>query len=153
MSIEISADDLNRIIARWSSYDIPMGAPKKINELGMKAVNNIFDMILLLGDNTDYTLGKELGSIVIRPFLLCYFIGYELASRKMSRADGTLYLIAATDPIDNFALNILGILVAKGIISQEKGMDMASGFAWLLGEASNDICIFGIENFRKIGYR
>ena len=104
-----------------------------------------------LDKDTAFALGGKMGEVVLRPLLLCYFIGYELASGKMARADGSLYLAAATDPIDDFVLKLLWILVGKEIVSKEKGREMALEIAYLTGEAANNTCVLGIEDFKKIG--
>jgi hypothetical protein len=110
-------------------------------------------MIFLLDDfdkKTTSALGEQVGAVVSEPFLLCYFIGYELASGKLNHADGSLYLTAATESIDAFVLKLLEILVGNGITSPEKSRDMAIEIAKLTGEAANNICVLGIENFEKV---
>ncbi len=65
-------------------------------------------------EETAHALGVQTGPIIVQPFLLCYYIGYELASGKMDRSDAGLYLCAATEPINKFVMEILEILLANG---------------------------------------
>lgn len=153
MTKEITRDDLNEIWFRWDSFEKPLGIEDKAWKFTEKLNEKISDMVFLLGDfdkKAASALGEQVGAVVTQPFLLCYYIGYELASGKMNRADSSLYLTAATEPIDTFVLKLLEILVGKGITSPEKGRDMAVEIAKLTGEASNNICVLGIENFGKV---
>ena len=165
MSTNISADDLNQILARWDRYNIPKVVKEKTTELMMKVVDKIGEMIFLghFDINTTHSLLNTIGEKVTRPFILCYYIGYDLASGKISRLDGTAYLMAATDPIEGFIFKITEFIALNGATSEEKWKEMAGerskleklsvDTAKLIGEVSNDICILGIENFKKIGYR
>ena len=156
MTREITDDDLNQILAHWDKYDKPKGVEDKAWKLMGDLYNKISEMLLLLAHpdkNNASAFGEQLGAIVTRPALLCYFIGYELASGRISSHDGTGYLMAATKSIDSFVLELLAVLTGKGIISQGKGLVMVMEISKLTGEAANNICCLGIENFGKIRYR
>lgn len=112
-------------------------------------------MVFMLGridKNTGSKLGEQIGTIVFRSLLLCYYIGYELASGKMARSDGTAYLVVATEPIDELILNLLGLLVGNDMISKEEGSKRVIEIADLTGKAANDVCILGIKYFSKIKF-
>jgi len=154
MPNEIITSDLNQIWIKWDRYDNPSDVMDKAWKHAEKLNNKISEMFSMLGkfDNTTANaLGEKLGEIVARSMLLCYFIGYELASGQMIQASASLYLTKATEPIDDFIGNILEILVRKEIVSQEIGREMALELAKLTGGAANNICVLGIANFKKIG--
>ncbi len=159
MPAQLSADDLNRILARWESYEMPRGVEDKALKLALKVGQKIMDLILFLlapevpNEEASRALGKAIGALTLRPFKLCYYIGYELASGNMSREDGTPYLVAATEPIDSFVLEYIATKPEKTLANQESISAITREIARLTGEVSNDLCVLGIENFRKIGYR
>ena len=154
MSTEITVNELNQIWDKWDNYYKPAGVENKAWKHTEKLNGKIADMVFMLDKfdkETASKLGEQVGQVVSRPFLLCYYIGYDLASGQMARANGSNYLAAATAPIDDFVVNILGILVGKGIVSQEKGREMVLEIAKLTGEAANNVCMLGIENFKPVG--
>jgi hypothetical protein len=152
----ISGEDLKRIWATWQPYGVQHEAQEKTTILILVVVGKIIQMISLIR-HSDVNLSLELlnqcKDTVTNSFLMCYYIGYELASGKMSRADGTPYLLVATKPIEDLVLLIYGILVAKEIIPNNESHKMSIDLAKLIGDTSNDICVLGIDYFRKIGYR
>lgn len=156
MSANITAQDLDLIFARWNQYDIPIAAKNKVMEHSLKVVDKIFDLITFMGTfdpGTSYTLGEETSKVVSPSLIACYYIGYELASGRMSRTDGSDYLSAATQPIGNFVLKIVSQLIVRDTSHQEDVRAIALEIAKATGEVSSDICILGIENFRSIGHQ
>lgn len=152
MTKEITQMDLYQIWTRWDDLEKPVGVEDKAWKLTEKLNEKIYN-ILSLGNfdkKTAYELGKQAGAVITKPLLLCYYIGYELASGKMRHLDSSLYLSAATNPIDNFILELLEILIGNGLVTPEEGKDMAIEIAKLTGEASNNICILGIENYATV---
>ena len=150
MKKEITNNDLHQIWFRWDGLDKPPRIEDKAWEFTRKLNELVFDMLSMLGNfdkETAYKLGQELGVVFTKPFLLCYYIGYELASGGIDRAEVAPYLVAATEPVDNFVLKLVETLAVKGIVSLEKGRDMAVEIAILTGEAANNICILGINYF------
>lgn len=154
MSTEISQSELDRIWNRWDYHYKPASAESKAWKYTKKLNSKIAEMVFLLDDfdkGTASRLGEQIGQVVAKPFLLCYYIGYDLASGQMARVNGSNYLSAATAPIDDFVVEILEILVGRGIVSQHKGREMALEIAKLTGEAANNICTLGINNFKPVG--
>lgn len=153
MPSKITQDELNEIWLRWDQYEMPRGVENKSWRLLKKLNKKISEMVFLTGKFNKQTasmMGEQVGSIVSNSFLLCYYIGYELASGRMPRSDGTPYLAAATDPINEFVLGLLGTLVGNGALSKEEGKRRVLEIANLTGKASNDVCVLGINNFSKI---
>lgn len=153
MTKKITHKELDKIWARWEKFEKPSGVENKAWELTEKLSEKISNMIFLLDEfdkKTALALGEQVGTVVARPLLLCYYIGYELTSKKIKPADGSIYLTTATESIDDFVLKLLEILVGKGITSPQKGRDMVIEIAKLTGEVANSICVLGIENFKKL---
>lgn len=152
MAKEITDIELNQILARWGNYDKPLSSKNKVWKYVEKVNIKIASMIFMLGEfdkDTAFALGEKVGEVVLKPMLLCYYIGYELASEKMAQEDSSLYLATATKSIDSFVLKLLWVLVGKKIVSKEKGREMAIEIACLTGEAANNTCMLGIEDFKK----
>lgn len=152
MTKEITQKDLDGIWARWEKFEKPSGIEDKAWKLTEKLNEKLFDMVSLLGDIDDETasaFGQQIGIVVGQPFLLCFYIGHEFASGKMNSSDVGLHLATATNPIDNFVLQLLKVLVSKGFTSPEKGREMAIEIAELTGEAANKVCDLGIQNFKR----
>ncbi len=155
MTQEITENELNQILLRWQRYGNPSDIKNKAWKISEKLIKKISHMTMLIANfdkETAHTLGVQMGAIIVPPFLLCYYIGYELASGKMTRSDATLYLCAATESINTFVMEILAILVGNGITSFVTGQEMALEIAQLAGEVSSDICVLGIEDFKVVRF-
>jgi hypothetical protein len=153
MNKEITIEDLKQIWLRWDRYNKPWGVENKSWNLTKKLSQKISDLLFLVSRTDKKTaskLGERVGTIVSQSFLLCYYIGYELASGGIARDDGTAYLKVATDPIDDFVLRLIGMLVGSGIIGKEEGRKRAIEIAELTGKAANDVCVLGINSFSSI---
>ncbi len=153
MANDISDDDLGRIWNRWHPYSIPSQIEEKAWNLTKKRNAKISDMVFRMGEFGNHAaaaMGKKVAETVGRPDVLCYYIGYELASGRMPRDEGTPYLLAATKPIDNMVMTILEALVRFGRVTQQEGSSITLEIAKLTGEAANNLCILGINNFKKL---
>jgi len=153
MSKKISSDELEQIWGRWRPYGIHPDSQKEITELVLKVNRKIVEMIQLYL-HSDYAYATKLRGLVndysTIAFLQCYYIGYELASGKMNRADGTAYLMAATAPLGDFASHIQATLVLDKLLSHEAGQSIGFEISTLIADTANEICILGINNYAKI---
>lgn len=155
MSNQISPEDLDTIFRRWNDCDIPDSVEEKATDLSIKVGGAIYDLMLFLlapnipDEQASNAIGRAIAALTLRPFKLCYFIGYELASGNIPRECGTPYLMAATEPIDAFVMQYLATKPEKILANQEKVSALSRQIARVTGEVSNDLCILGIENYRR----
>jgi hypothetical protein len=153
MPNKISADDLSQIFEKWIILGLPPEAKERFKEYVLKATEKIGDMVFLMGQfdtETAFELGNKTSQIVGHPFILCYFIGYEYASGNIARNHLDSYLIAATEPVETFVLEIFKYLLDQGLTSPDDGKKMSLETAKVIGSVATEICVLGVENFKKL---
>jgi len=156
MPSDISPDVLYTMYTKWLAYDLPSGVQEKIEALSSQVMESIGDVIFAIyqfDEKTGYEFGEKTAEVVMPALMLCYFIGYELASGKMQRKDGTDYLIAATEPIQSFILGNVSALAKQGIPIQDNHKKELMVTAKLVGDMANELCVLGIDNFTHVNYR
>jgi hypothetical protein len=152
MHNQISPDALGQIFERWKPIGLPSEAMKRFKEYTLKATEKIGDMVLLMGEfdnHKAFELGEKVSQIVAHPFLLCYFIGYEYASGNIARNHLNSYILAATEPIGAFVMEIFEYLLDQGLTTPDNGKKMALETVKVISDITTEICILGVENFKK----
>ena len=67
----------------------------------------------------------------------------------MAKSNASSYILAATELVETFVLEIFRYLLTQGLTTPEDGKKMAMETANLIGEVANEICILGVENFKN----
>lgn len=156
MPSDVSADVLYDIYTKWLAYDLPTGVNEQVIALSSQVIEKIGDVIFAIyqfDEKAGYELGEKTAEVVTPALMLCYFVGYELASGKMQREDGTDYLIAATKPIQSFILGNVSALAKRGIPVEDNNKKVLMDTAKMVGDIANELCVLGIKNFRSIKYK
>ena len=156
MPTNITPDVLYDMYTKWLAYELPSGVNEKIKALSNQVVESIGEVIFAIyqwDEKTGSEFAKKTVEAVLPPLILCYFIGYELASGKMQRKDENDYLIAATEPIQSFILGNVNALAKQGIPVQDNNKKELMNTAKLVGDIANELCVLGIDNFRHVNYK
>jgi len=150
---EVSEGELDLVWDRWAKYETPGGVTKKILKIADPLNRKILDLVSMLSKVDQEAASDDHGQfeeMAYGLYLLCYYIGYDLAAGKIDRSAVSEYLEAATSSIDRFVLKIFALLIPHGVFGQEKITETAKEIASLTGKVSNNLCILGTKNYQKI---
>jgi hypothetical protein len=139
---------------KWKNKKLPWGVMGKSAKIGNALINSIHDMWWDAGIRLDksgwISMGEQIAAIIEPCMKKCYYLGYEMAAGNVQRGDGNDYLLSAVEPIENFAIEITGILVLQGHLNKDAGVNFAKIIVSQAILAGNDHIILGIDNYHKV---
>jgi hypothetical protein len=138
------------IIQKWSSSPRPKEAERDSKEFIKPLWDKITDLVFMNG-NVDTTLarslGEQMGDILGKTSLLCYYIGYECASTQIGQEVVNGYVLAALDPIGEFVKKLIELLKMTKKINQEKGEILTKEITMTAADCAYGLVMLGIKDY------
>lgn len=141
---------------KWEGVRPPNGFEDEISKISEPLVRVLVQLYHSTGVRLDYEgwcdlVLEKLAPILVPWIIRCYLLGYELAAGNVSYEEVSFYLLAAKNPIEEFASNITGKSVLEGKLTKEEEIKIISHLGPIAIDVLRKFIFFGINNYHKVG--